>query len=158
MCYYSQRQVTYYQFTKISSTKDQIPNPNQVFRKTATGDSNEGKVCFEFAITRKTSQRKTIWEAPTWILLSSFQSSQSHTKKAVSQLFNSNIKNRAENKIRVFFFFLIILINSYPLKLRDTLFLQLISLLPRVHRKSYNARHSDSCLIHMITSNQIFKK
>lgn len=60
MCYYSQRQVTYYQFTKISSTKDQIPNPNQVFRKTATGDSNEGKVWTEFAITRKTSQRKTM--------------------------------------------------------------------------------------------------
>lgn len=72
----------------------------------ATGDTNEGKVWIEFAITRKTSQSKSVREADKRHeykskFISEFQS---HTKKAVYQIFNSNTKNRAKNKIENFFF------------------------------------------------------
>lgn len=58
--------MTYYQFTKISNKKAQIPNPKQLLCKMATGDTNEGNVWIEFVITRKMSHA-SLYEASSWI-------------------------------------------------------------------------------------------
>lgn len=90
------------------------------------------------------------------INLSSFLISQSHTKKAVYQLFNSHTKNRQKIKYKWGFFYGYV--DQEKVSFNTHGCFPFATNFALITEKSYNALCiSDSCFIHMITSNQIFE-